>query len=362
MDIKLSTKLSSVGAEANFSIKTSPKAYVGLLAVDKRVLYQKSSNDLDKTRLMAELMQNGNIWRDEPFQVRGASKNFNDFGESNAFLMTGIRTIETRFSSQEDDYNIFVRPRKHETPPAERQTIRKDFPETWIFDSFIADASGEYILRKTVPDTITSWVVTGFSLDPETGLHLSEPQQLYVKQDFFIKLSLPYSIRFGEILKVQVDIFNYVKEREPNLSVDVTMSMDWLELDFEFLERTSKCGYETLSVNESTKAVSVAQYSSASTHFYIKPLKVGKIKFCIKAVGVQVDVIDEIEREFKVEYDGVTTFINKPILIDLDRKEFDSLNYEVLLDDNMIQNSLKVGASVIGDMMGPVLVDVSKLM
>lgn len=368
LDIKLPSKLSSAGAKMNLTIKTSPNTYVGLLAVDKRVLFQEgaSSNDLNMKRLLTEFMEFGKYWRAEPFKVSGQKSKFNDFGESNAFLLTGTEdNIKTRFLSEEDDdddvfSDLFGTDRKEKNE--NQHKIRKEFPETWFYESFKVDESGEIVLKKTVPDTITSWVITGFSLDREKGLGLSEQQQLYVKQDFFIKVNLPYSIRYGEILKVEVLIFNYVKERKTNLSVNVTLSTDMLEPEFEFLEKTSRCDFNSSAVNESTKLVSVAQFSSALTFFYIKPLTVGKLKFCIKAVGLQVDVTDEIEREFRVEYDGITVFRNHPILIDVNNREFDSYNYLFSVSKGAIQESIRVGFSVIGDLMGPALVDVSKLM
>lgn len=310
-------------------------------------------------------MEFGKYWRAEPFKVSGQKSKFNDFGESNAFLLTGAEdNILTRFLGEEDDddvfSNLFGTGRKQTIK--DQHNIRKDFPETWFYESFKVDASGQMVLKKTVPDTITSWVITGFSLDPEKGLGLSEQQQLYVKKEFFIKANLPYSIRYGEILKVEVLIFNYVKIRKTNLSVDVTMSTDMLEPEFEFLEKTSRCGFNSSAVNESTKLISVAQFSSASTFFYIKPLAAGTLKFCIKAVGLQVDVTDEVEREFRVENDGITVFKNHQILIDLNNREFGSYDFLFSGFEGVIQDSIRVGFSVIGDLMGPALVDVSKLM
>lgn len=41
-------------------------------------------------------------------------------------------------------------------------------------------------MRKQVPDTITSWVITGFSLDPVFGLGLSEtPRKVLDKTEVF---------------------------------------------------------------------------------------------------------------------------------------------------------------------------------
>jgi len=59
--------------------------------------------------------------------------------------------------------------------------------------------SGEFTLTKKIPDTITSWVVTGFSLSPNKGLALTEnPSKIRVFQPFFVSTNLPYSVKRGK--------------------------------------------------------------------------------------------------------------------------------------------------------------------
>ena len=53
--------------------------------------------------------------------------------------------------------------------------VRKDFPETWLFENLKADEKeGTAVFSKNIPDTITSWVVSAFAVDKKTGLVLSE--------------------------------------------------------------------------------------------------------------------------------------------------------------------------------------------
>jgi CD109 antigen len=40
---------------------------------------------------------------------------------------------------------------------------------------------GKTVIRRTVPDSITSWVLTGFSVDPTYGLGLIEsPRKVFL--------------------------------------------------------------------------------------------------------------------------------------------------------------------------------------
>ncbi|XP_062873322.1 alpha-2-macroglobulin-like [Trichomycterus rosablanca] len=89
------------------------------------------------------------------------------------------------------------------------QTVRKFFPETWIWDLVKVGDSGSAQVPVTVPDTITTWETEAFCLSP-TGLGLAPTAQLTVFQPFFLELSLPYSIIRGENFELKATVFNYL--------------------------------------------------------------------------------------------------------------------------------------------------------
>ena len=121
---------------------------------------------------------------------------------------------------------------------------------------------GKTTIRKQVPDTITSWVISGFSVDPLFGLGLSDTPrkvwdvtslffwhlqnvcwflnvimcilfpQLRVFRPFFVSLDLPYSVIRGEIVAIPIVVFNYMNK---DLEADVTLENEQLE-NFEFAE------------------------------------------------------------------------------------------------------------------------------
>jgi CD109 antigen len=76
---------------------------------------------------------------------------------------------------------------------------RTKFPETWIWDTVTTDSNGAAQLTNlTVPDTITSWIVTAFSMSADKGLGLdASAEKIVAFQNFFIKLYLPYSVKVG---------------------------------------------------------------------------------------------------------------------------------------------------------------------
>ncbi|KAL7011093.1 hypothetical protein ACKWTF_014086 [Chironomus riparius] len=100
--------------------------------------------------------------------------------------------------------------------------VRQEFPETWIFESFKIDGGIEKKMKMRVPDAITTWMISAFAVNSETAIAVATPKELTVKMNFFIKINLPYSIRYKEILQVDVLVYNYV-EKSKKLTVDVKL-------------------------------------------------------------------------------------------------------------------------------------------
>lgn len=73
-----------------------------------------------------------------------------------------------------------------------------------------------------LPDTITSWDITGFSLDADYGFGISTQQSINVMQFFFVELHIPYSDRVGEILKVDATVFSRLPYQVNSFNSDVT--------------------------------------------------------------------------------------------------------------------------------------------
>ncbi|XP_041850408.1 alpha-2-macroglobulin-like protein 1 [Melanotaenia boesemani] len=94
-------------------------------------------------------------------------------------------------------------------PPPPIQTARTFFPETWIWDLVEVGESGTKNVSLTVPDTITTWETETFCLSPQ-GFGLAPRKKLTVFQPFFLELTLPYSIVWGENFELKATVFNYL--------------------------------------------------------------------------------------------------------------------------------------------------------
>ncbi|NXG75109.1 A2MG protein, partial [Baryphthengus martii] len=102
--------------------------------------------------------------------------------------------------------------------PAE--TIRKYFPETWIWDIVSVNSEGNADLDVTIPDTITEWKANAFCTSADTGFGLSHTVSLRAFQPFFVELTMPYSVVRGESFTLKATVVNYL-----NACIRVSVSL-----------------------------------------------------------------------------------------------------------------------------------------
>ncbi|KFV02001.1 Alpha-2-macroglobulin, partial [Tauraco erythrolophus] len=90
------------------------------------------------------------------------------------------------------------------------ETVRKYFPETWIWDIVSVNSEGNADVGVTIPDTITEWKANAFCTSAERGFGLSPTVSLRAFQPFFIELTVPYSVVRGESFTLKATVFNYL--------------------------------------------------------------------------------------------------------------------------------------------------------
>lgn len=120
-------------------MKASPNAFVGVLAVDKSVVLQKKSNDLDMLRVFDELITFNPSANYLPLNISGSESKYLRFGAENAFVLTddvpddGLFRVGFGTGTDDDDddddenYDIF---KDEPITQAAQDTshVRKHFP------------------------------------------------------------------------------------------------------------------------------------------------------------------------------------------------------------------------------------------
>ena len=146
--------------------------------------------------------------------------------------------------------------------------LREYFPETWIYETI--QVGGKQTLEKSfkTPDAITTWLVSAFSVHSD-GIAIAPAQELIVMEEFFVKLNLPYSIRYSEVLKLEILVFNYVKSKE-EITVDLKLNNLKDGTEFQFVDYDSSCGASYHEGTEAPSKVTVPANGVKKIHFYIR--------------------------------------------------------------------------------------------
>lgn len=117
-----------------------------------------------------------------------------------------------------------------------------------------------------MPESITSWIISGFSLDPINGLGLTkESKRVQVFQPFIISLDLPFSVKRGEIISIPVAVFNNLDE---DLEVEVTLHNTDQELEFVKMENEVESPSKTVKKHQGCKKYRSTRRDAKMTERY----------------------------------------------------------------------------------------------
>lgn len=194
-------------------------------------------------------------------------------------------------------------------------------------------------------------MISAFSIDPDTGLGLTKtPRKLEVFQPFFVSLTLPYSIKRGEILSVPVIVFNYMEH-----DADAKITIYNADNEFDFIDSNDTVKH----LFERNEMLKIASNNAASVTFPIKPKKIGAIS--IKVMVTSQFAGDTVVQILHVEPEGIEQFKNKALFIDLnDVTEFKS-NLSIDVPDDIISDSLKIEVNCVGDLFGGTIKNLNRL-
>ncbi|CAK9299134.1 unnamed protein product [Gordionus sp. m RMFG-2023] len=345
----------------NIYVTTTPNSIVCLSAIDKSVFLLAENNDLTQQRIVQEINSysyNGFPYSSVPFRrpieealdpahisksnriedqikindkqrIAGAMSKASFGGHMENFVMPSMNMAGNNDEMGSSTLNLVK--------------IRKYFPETWIWSDFNTTSSSIKVSFK-IPDTMTTWIATAFSLNNQKGLAITENAfNIRVALKFFVSVNLPYSVIRGETLKLNVVVYNY---HNTDLIANVSLIND---KSFALID----------GVHKELQTVSVKKKSGISVYFEIRPLKVGNIE--IKVNAATKTLSDTIRKYLLVKAEGQTLYFNKPYLVlnslpALDKKF--SFQWD---KSNMIPGSQLMEISVIGDIIGPSLTNIGNL-
>ncbi|KAK3560861.1 hypothetical protein QTP86_022612 [Hemibagrus guttatus] len=237
------------------------------------------------------------------------------------------------------------------------KSVRKFFPETWIWQLVEVGDSGSLQLPVTVPDTITTWETEAFCVSSR-GLGLAPPVQLTVFQPFFLELSLPYSIIRGEVFELKATVFNYLSKC---IMVKVTPapSSDYT------LEPSSDGEYSSCLCANGRKTFK----------WTLIPSVLGVLNVTVSAEAEQSQTvcdneivsvpergsIDTVIRSLIVQAEGTEKTASQSWLL-CPQGNSVSEELELTLPEDVIEGSARASVSVLGDILGRALKNLDGLL
>ncbi|XP_062547432.1 thioester-containing protein 1 allele R1-like isoform X12 [Armigeres subalbatus] len=353
LKLQMSKTETKPGQDVDITISTNPDSYVGLLGVDQSVLLLKSGNDLTTGKVFDDLKTYEEAsyreYRKKRFAPWNRMSFYDDFNDAGAVIMTNANEQpRPKYPYGAGGAGGFY----------DEVRVRIDFPETWIWESFQAEAdgfSGEKTITKKVPDTITSWIITGFSVSPVYGLGLTrQPRKLNVFLPFFVSTNLPYSVKRGEIVSIPIVIFNYM---DSDQTAEVTFHNT--EQEFEFADVENEVHENANLELFRKKSVHVPSNTGKTIPFMIKPSKLGHIT--IKVTATTPLAGDGVERQLLVEPEGLPQYVNKAAFVDLRATPEANSNFTVEIPKNAVPDSTRVEIAVIGDVLGSTIQNLDSL-
>ncbi|XP_002057612.2 CD109 antigen [Drosophila virilis] len=364
------------GADVELEIKTAPQSFVGLMAVDQSVLLLGSNNDINKDSFGWRLgrfdthtpwqggysyypgersgvvtMTNANFFYD-----RTPPKYHAQTFAGGAMRKTALVSNDAAYSTTapmggSPEVALFAAGAGGAAPPA-APTVRKNFVETWLFEDIESTQSEIFKWVRTIPDTITSWVLTAFALHPEKGLGVTD-EQLKIKtfQPFFVSVRLPYSVKRGEVINVPALVFNYLPKQ-----LDVEVTLDNEDNEYDFVDVSN----EVLGEKKRTQTVRVAANSAAGASFLLRPKIIGSI--LLKFTAISPLAGDAVHKTLKVVPEGVTQYKNRAFFVNLKDVHEHKDSFELDLPEELVPDSQHVEFGFVGDLLGPVIKNLEQLL
>ncbi|NXI43163.1 A2MG protein, partial [Galbula dea] len=258
VDLSFSVSEGLPSSDAHLLFRASPNSLCAVRAVDKSVLLMKPEADLSPSSVYSLLPE-----KEVDDSLRGPDMLSEEPVENcvplKKIVLNGITYSPVVDMDEEDTYSIlkemglkiftntkvrkpwycrsenFVSERAHLGVPAvasgvpmsamrtsgrphampttakePMETVRKYFPETWIWSVVPISSEGNADLDVTIPDTITEWKANAFCTSADTGFGLSPTVSLRAFQPFFVELTMPYSVVRGESFTLKATVFSYL--------------------------------------------------------------------------------------------------------------------------------------------------------
>ncbi|XP_019345829.1 ovostatin [Alligator mississippiensis] len=395
VQLEFSEKQGLPGSDVNLHVEAAANSYCALRAVDQSVLLLNPERELSPETIYSEL-RTGNLYG---YYYQGLNLE-DDNSEpcipyKNAFF-NGLYYVPVNVSHDGDVYMIFrdlglkiftnsmtrkpVVCKTEKACPEEDvfhkyaeeagifggafgaskrivNTIRKFFPETWIWKLVPTNSAGKADISLVIPDTITEWKASAFCMQDDVGFGISPTVSLTAFQPFFVDPTLPYSIVRGEKFNLIANVFNYM-DRCSLISAVLAKSDD----------------YKAEVLTPENNVVKLCANERKTYIWAVSPHKLGEVNFTITAETQSSDKTvgngtsareivwkDTIIQKLLVEPEGIKKEVTQSDLM-CTKGQANSGVISLKLPANVVEGSARAYFSVIGDLLGSTLRNMENLL
>ncbi|KAF4099898.1 CD109 antigen [Onychostoma macrolepis] len=320
---------------------SEPGSLLGILVVDKAALDSSKDNGITEKTVLEEFMSYSRDIIRTDYSSMKMGDPYSIFMTCGVTVLTDARLNQERshlftlfpgaeYFMDQQDSGGFQEPRK-----------RTDFPETWIWLDANVSNSALDSFQFTVPDSLTSWVAFAIVVSENLGLGISAPAELTVFQDFFVSLNLPAYLIRGELLLLEVNLFNYM---DVDLEVMVVVAESWM---FEFVSPDNG-GFSL----DNVRKASVLSQNITTLLFPIRATVLGEIPISVKATSVYSS--DWVYKTVLVKPEGLEQSYSQTLFLEFQLKQNTltrtmSFNFPA----NVVPDSQRASVSAVGDILGP---------
>ncbi|XP_050091735.1 CD109 antigen-like [Anopheles aquasalis] len=167
---------------------------------------------------------------------------------------------------------------------------RAGLRHNWLWKNITISDTNQKTLIEHLPNALTSWYLSGFSIDPVHGFGIiKKPLELSSVQPFCIVDYLPNSIKLGEKVQLRFTLFSAIGGE---YKADVTLYN--VNKTIEFFDRPAGDDYYTKYLLVPTKV-------GVPVSFWVKATQTGKMIVRVKASIPDVAEHDGLEQIIRVE-------------------------------------------------------------
>ncbi|XP_060736640.1 alpha-2-macroglobulin-like protein 1 [Tachysurus vachellii] len=395
VSLKFSPSTELPGDQASLLLKAAPGSLCSVKAIDKSLLLLQPEKELSIQSVFNMLPvqtlsgypynvydeDSSPCWRNPPIEIIpfvardrkiGYIPNSGKVDVYNTFKDIGVKILTNTDVKKPSDCLLYMSAAANDAAPdilAKESTpgdsssdqpvvtIRKYFPETWIWDLVPVSQSGAMTVSKTVPDSITTWQADAFCTSP-VGFGVAQKTELIAFQPFFVSLTMPSSVIRGEVFKLKATVFNYLKSC---MMVEVTLG-DSEQFSAQVCD---ECKY--------TQCLCADQ--SWTFSWTITPLVLGEVSINVTAEAIQSSDLCG-DRAVTVPQKGHTDSVIKTLQVQPEgTKQYKSYNellcpseevvektVSLTLPEAFVEGSAMASVSVLGDLMGRALQNLASLL